>query len=51
MGKFVAAMQKLTYDRDADGTIDVYGIGSNGYEKWGYPFLIGEGRKSSATTD
>jgi len=45
--EFVAAMQKLTFDRDGDGKIDVYGIGFNtGYEKWeAYPFLIGEGMK------
>ncbi|MCC6547553.1 sugar ABC transporter substrate-binding protein [Candidatus Sumerlaeota bacterium] len=43
--EFLASMHKLTFDRDGDGKIDVYGIGFNtGKEKWeAYPFLFGEG--------
>lgn len=43
--EFLDAMERLTFDRDGDGTIDVYGIGFNtGPEKWeAYSFLFGEG--------
>lgn len=43
--EFMAAMRQLTFDRDGDGRIDVYGIGFNtGKEKWeAYSFLLGEG--------
>ncbi|MDK2971893.1 MAG: multiple sugar transport system substrate-binding protein [Candidatus Sumerlaeota bacterium] len=43
--EFLAAMRKLTFDRDGDGKIDVYGIGfSTGKEKWeAYSFLFAEG--------
>lgn len=43
--EFLAAMHRLTYDRDGDGRTDVYGIGFNtGREKWeAYPFLFAEG--------
>lgn len=43
--EFVAAMRRLTFDRDGDGKTDVYGVGfSTGKEKWeAYSFLLGEG--------
>ncbi len=45
--EFVTAMHRLTFDRDGDGKIDVYGIGySTGKDKWeAYPFLFAEGMK------
>lgn len=43
--EFLAAMHRLTFDRDGDGKIDVYGIGlSTGKDKWeSYSFLFAEG--------
>ncbi|CAN5307465.1 hypothetical protein BH09SUM1_BH09SUM1_28890 [soil metagenome] len=43
--EFLAAMHRLTFDRDGDGKIDVYGIGFNtGKEKLEtFPFLFGDG--------
>lgn len=43
--EFLEKMHRLTFDRDGDGKIDVYGIGySTGPEKWeAYPFLFAEG--------
>ena len=43
--EFLQKMHQLTFDRDGDGRIDVYGIGYNtGKQKWeAYPFLFGEG--------
>jgi len=43
--EFIGKMEKLTFDRDGDGELDVYGVGYNtGNEKWeAYPFLLGEG--------
>ena len=59
--EFLAAMHKLTFDRDGDGKMDVYGIGfSTGKEKWeAYSFLFAEGmellspdgRKATMDTD
>jgi len=45
--EFIDKMKKLTFDRNGDGVIDVYGVGFNtGYEKWeAYPFILGEGMK------
>lgn len=43
--EFLEKMHRLTFDRDGDGSIDVYGVGFNtGYEKWeAYSFLFAEG--------
>lgn len=43
--EFLAAMRRLTFDRDGDGKTDVYGVGFNsGRSMWeAYPFLFGEG--------
>ncbi|MCC7391374.1 sugar ABC transporter substrate-binding protein [Candidatus Sumerlaeota bacterium] len=45
--EFIDVMHKMTFDRDGDGKIDVYGVGFNtGKEKWeAYPFLFAEGMK------
>lgn len=45
--EFLTAMRQLTFDRNGDGRIDVYGVGFNtGNEKWeAYPFLFAEGMK------
>jgi multiple sugar transport system substrate-binding protein len=45
--EFLEAMRRLTFDRDGDGTTDVYGIGYNtGRQKWeAYSFLFAEGMR------
>lgn len=43
--EFLESMRAMTFDRDGDGDIDVFGVGYNtGAQKWeAYPFLFGDG--------